>query len=414
MKLEKAFAKVDQAEIEALAALPAPSELEIVISPIPATALPIEQALALMGRPTPAGLWKYHDADGNLLFGVARWNDQYGNKKTFLPISWVRAADGKEGFAFKHHPAPRPLYGLTDLLARPNAPVVVVEGEKCVDAARAVFPYSAVVTSSGGSNAALQTDWRPLVGRTRVLIWPDADDPGSKYATTVASILSDFGIPEILIVDAQQIAEKDPAGNKREFEQDWDVAKAIEQGHTPEALRAAAVAAAQPYKAAPRYISFGGYTMSHDGLVLKKSGKGEDTNPEVVWICSPFEIIGRARDSNGRDWARWLRFVDDDGREHLLPVKDADLHGDARALCAGLAARGLRISTGFRAHLLDYLNRARVDRRITIVSRTGWHVVGDMSVFVLPSGTIGSAGRETVVLDSQAASSYESRGTLEE
>jgi putative DNA primase/helicase len=154
--------------------------------------------------------------------------------------------------------------------------------------------------------------------------------------------------------------------------------------------------------------------MSNDGLVLKKSGKGEDTNPEVIWICSPFEIIGRARDSNGRDWARWLRFVDDDGREHLLPVKDADLHGDARALCSALAGRGLRISTGFRAHLLDYLNRARVDRRITIVSRTGWHVVGDMSVFVLPSGTIGSAGRETVVLDSQAASSYDSRGTLDE
>ena len=60
------------------------------------------------------------------------------------------------------------------------------------------------------------------------------------------------------------------------------------------------------------------------------------------------------------------------------------------------------------------MNRARVDRRITIVSRTGWHIVSDMSVFVLPSGTIGTAGRETVVLDSRGASAYDSRGTLEE
>ena len=341
MKPENAFAKVDQAQIIALAAQPPAAESEIVITPIPATALPIEQALAILGRPSPAGLWRYHDADGNLLFAVARWNYQYG-KKSILPLSWVRGADGKEGFAFKHHPTPRPLYGLMDLQARPTAPVVVVEGEKCADAAKIVFPFSVVVTSSGGSNAAAHTDWTPLAGRSRVLIWADLDEPGTKYATTVAAILADLGIAEILIVDARRLADKDLAGNKREVEAGWDVAKALEEGRSPETLRLGAVAAAQPYKPAPRFISFGGYTMSNDGLVLKKVGKGEDTNPEVVWICSPFEIIGRARDSNGRDWARWLRFVDDDGREHLLPVKDADLHGDARALCAGLAGFGFR------------------------------------------------------------------------
>jgi putative DNA primase/helicase len=154
--------------------------------------------------------------------------------------------------------------------------------------------------------------------------------------------------------------------------------------------------------------------MSNEGLVLAKEGKGEDAITENLWVCSAFEIIGRARDPNGREWARWLRWTDDDKREHLHPVKDADLHGDARSLCAALATRGLRISTSYRAHLLDYLNRARVDRRITIVPRTGWHDVGGTSVFILPGETIGTAGRETVVLDSSGASPYDSRGTLQE
>ena len=68
----------------------------------------------------------------------------------------------------------------------------------------------------------------------------------------------------------------------------------------------------------------------------------------------------------------------------------------------------------YRAHLLDYLNRARVDRRITIVGRTGWHDIGGTSVFILPTETIGTYGRETVVLDSSGASPYDSRGTLQE
>ena len=154
--------------------------------------------------------------------------------------------------------------------------------------------------------------------------------------------------------------------------------------------------------------------MSDDGLVIAKESKGEDATTENLWVCSAFEIIGRARDPNGREWARWLRWTDDDKREHLHPVKDADLHGDPRSLCAALATRGLRISTFYRAHLLDYLNRARVDRRITIVGRTGWHDIGGTSVFILPAETIGTAGRETVVLDSSGASPYDSRGTLQE
>jgi len=415
MNVENAFAKIPEAEIIALPSGPM-SELETdtVVTPVPASAMPIEEAAISLGRSAPDHLWKYQDTHGRLLFAVGRWNDATGKKASFLPISWTRSAEGCERYAFKHYPSPRPLYGLPVLRERPNAPIVVVEGEKCADAAQAVFPSSVIVTSPGGSNGALKADWTPLAGRSRVLIWPDLDAPGTKYASTVANVLADLGIPEILIVDAQRLAEVDPLGVRRETVAGWDVADAIAEGHEPEKLRADAVALAQPHKPGPRFLSFGSFTMSDEGLVLAKESKGEDASAETLWVCSAFEIIGRARDPNGREWARWLRWTDDDKREHLHPVKDADLHGDPRSLCAALATRGLRISTSGRAHLLDYLNRARVDRRITIVGRTGWHDIGGTSVFILPAETIGTAGRETVVLDSNGTSPYDSRGTLQE
>ena len=415
MNVNAAFAKFPEADIIALPIPQLPEvETEIVIMPVPASAVRIEQAAANLGRSAPDCVWKYFDGNRNLLFAVARWNGPTGQKAKVLPVSWIRDGSGAERFAFRHHPAPRPLYGLPELRECPNDSIVVVEGEKCADAAKAVFPSSVVVTSPGGSNGALQADWTPLAGRKRVLIWPDLDIPGTKYATTVANILGELGIPEILIVEAQQLAELDPEGKKRETITGWDVADAIEEGHAPEKLGAAAIAAALPHKPGPRFVSFDNFTMSNEGLVIAKEGRGEDALTETLWVCSAFEIIGRARDPNGREWARWLRWTDDDKREHLYPVKDADLHGDPRSLCAALATRGLRISTTHRPYLIDYLNRARVDRRITIVGRTGWHDIGEASVFILPAETIGIAGRETVVLDSNGASPYDSRGTLQE
>jgi putative DNA primase/helicase len=412
MNIEKAFAKITEAEIISLPTRAPEPDADTIVSPIPASMMPIEQAAASLGRSLPDNLWKYHDGDGNLLFAVARWNDADGNKASFLPISCVRGADGADRFAFKHHPALRPLYGLKDLFERRHAPIVVVEGEKCADAAKAVFPSSVVVTSPGGSNGAAQADWTPLAGRSRVLIWPDLDPAGTKFAAAVAGILSGLGIPEILIVDAQRIANGTPQ-NKRETVAGWDIADAVAEGRDVSALRDEAFAAAQPHNPGPRFLSFGNFTMSARGLMLEKEGKGDAAVVEQ-WLCSAFEIVGRARDLGGREWARWLRWTDDDGREHLHPVKDADLHGDPRHLCASLATRGLHISTYGRPHLLDYINRARVARRITIVSRTGWHEIGGSSVFVLPAQTIGTAGRETVVLDSNGASPYSSRGTLQE
>jgi hypothetical protein len=91
-------------------------------------------------------------------------------------------------------------------------------------------------------------------------------------------------------------------------------------------------------KAEPKrkYTSFGGYQMDENGLFL------QDKKHELPqFISGPFEILGRVCNSNRENWARLLRWSDDDNRVHIYRVSDADLHGDPSALCASLASRGL-------------------------------------------------------------------------
>ena len=95
-------------------------------------------------------------------------------------------------------------------------------------------------------------------------------------------------------------------------------------------------------------MSFGPYSMRKAGLF------GEDGDR----ISGPFEILGRARDPNGDDWARWIRFKDADGRHHQVAIRDADLHGDPRTLAATLARQGLWISPPTQVASCSVLQRS--------------------------------------------------------
>lgn len=290
-------------------------------------------------------MWFYRDRDGLLLHAIARWDNADG--KQILPLSWVRYPDDREDWAFKHHPIPRPLYGLNRLSAVPHADVVVVEGEKSVKAAEKIFPNSAVITSSGGAKAANTADWSVLAGRQTVLIWPDADEAGTTYGDDVASILHCLGVPNICIVDANALASRAPDGTTREPPPGWDVADALVEGWNLDVLRDAVLANATGFEIGPQYVSFGNFAMDADGLrVTLPKVNGEIATYETKWVCAPFEILGRARDPKGEGWARLIRWHDDDGRVHTDTISDEDLHGDVPALCARLAHCGLRIGTG--------------------------------------------------------------------
>ena len=118
---------------------------------------------------------------------------------------------------------------------------------KSADAANSIFPCHVATTSPGGSNAADKADWSPLAKR-RVIIWPDNDAAGAKYAREVAAILVGLGC-EVSIIDAAALARLAPDGGEREPQESWDAADAIEQWEDRDALREAALGLGKPFKA---------------------------------------------------------------------------------------------------------------------------------------------------------------------
>ncbi len=123
--------------------------------------------------------WTYHNADGEPVGMVLRWDVPAG--KDIRPVS-----KGATGWIISGMPEPRPLYGLPELLARPRERVYVTEGEKAADAAKSIGLLA--TTSPHGCQSAKTADWQPLAGR-EVVILPDNDDAGHKYAQDVAALL---------------------------------------------------------------------------------------------------------------------------------------------------------------------------------------------------------------------------------
>jgi putative DNA primase/helicase len=171
----------------------------------------------------------------------------------------------------------------------------------------------------------------------------------------------------------------------------------------------------KPYDAGPSFVSWGDFTMSEKGLTQKKQKvKGDDCAAEIIAISAAFEILGACRDPHGHAWGKWLRWRDDDRREHVRHVGDAALQGDPAALCATLADDGLRINRGQQRAFVTYLNGAIVKGRVTLVEKTGWHEVDGKSVFVLPAENIGPKGAGSIILDAAARGPYSAQGSLSE
>jgi len=357
-------------------------------------------AARLFGR-QPDAIWHYVDEHGATAFHVCRWNKLHG--KVIRPLSWFDDGDWRFG-AWPDH---RPLLNFAEIAKRTDAPIVVTEGEKAADAVARVFPKSIATTSSGGAQAAKKTYWTPLAGRC-VLIWPDNDEAGGKYALEVAAILAALEC-DVSIIDAAALAAMDPNGGKRTPAKGYDAADALAEWRDVAALRKAAHGLAKPFDPGPAFVSYGPYEMTAGGLHVRDA-----KTDEPDWISAAFEILGACRDPHGRDWGKYLRWRDGDGRMHMRHVSDAALQGEPAPLCAPLAADGLRINRTRQRALVGYLSGTVVKGRVTIASRTGWLDVGGRSVFVLPDATIGPRGSETVILDGVAHSPYEARGSLKD
>jgi len=169
----------------------------------------------------PAHSYVYRD-DRGPLFIVSRY-ELPDRKKQFVPWRW-----SKRGWQAKAAPIPRPLYNLDRLVANPGCSVLVVEGEKCAEAAQPMFPSTVVTTWPGGANAVQLADLEPLRGRLIAAVWPDADEAGLSAGKYIATRLAAMGCridentPGVKLIDVRG----QPDG--------WDLADAVDDGWTAE------------------------------------------------------------------------------------------------------------------------------------------------------------------------------------
>lgn len=133
-------------------------------------------------RGGPNQSWVYRNVNSEIVGIIARYHPT--DKKEILP--WVHTENGWIKGAMDK---PRPLYNLPWILNTKQA-VLIVEGEKCAEAAQKLFKDGYIVTTwAGGASAARYTDFSPIYGR-KIVIWPDNDEDGIKAKDYLLSILT--------------------------------------------------------------------------------------------------------------------------------------------------------------------------------------------------------------------------------
>ena len=159
---------------------------------------------------THSATWNYRNAADEIVGQIVRWDLADGGKE-IRPISKL---PDSSGWVCEGMPKPWPLYELPTLLTllKPSL-VFVVEGEKAADAAIA-FGYTATTSPHGASNAA-SADWSHLAGHD-VVIFPDHDDAGEKYATEVSQLAKVAGAKSVKIVRLVELWKELP--NKGDFD----------------------------------------------------------------------------------------------------------------------------------------------------------------------------------------------------
>jgi CHC2 zinc finger len=185
----------------------------------------------------PVLVHSYRDSAGMLLGYVLRveyWKN--GKRAKFTPcLTYCGNASGDYRWCVIPFPRPRSLYRLDGLAARPDATVLLVEGEKTADAAQALLPDTVAVTWPGGAKAYRLVNFAPLRGRNIICV-PDNDIEGrlafdgrvtrrGKRVAGILELLDDIGSaarrvePPAELPDGWDLADGAADG--------WDPARAL-------------------------------------------------------------------------------------------------------------------------------------------------------------------------------------------
>jgi uncharacterized protein (DUF927 family) len=338
-------------------------------------------------------VWSYRGASGELLGYRCRFEPTAQRpKKEVIPLILCEEAAGNHRWRWKDWNTPRPLYGLDQLAARPDAVVIVTEGEKDADAAAERFPDCVAVTSPGGASAAKYADWSPLRGRV-VIVWSDADAAGARYAADVARLACAAGAAGVRVVQVPDAL--------RTIKHNWGLADRLPDGWTVDTLRELLDAARlvadtapndSPADAVKRPFRLTERSVEH-------ADEDKDGNVEWVPVCSRLEVLALTRDGSGEEWGRLLSMIDADGNTHEWAMPMSLLAGDGAAYRERLLSLGLHIEPGGKARnrLHSYISTTRPTQRARCVSRVGWHATATGGVYVLPDHTYGVPGERVLL-----------------
>jgi putative DNA primase/helicase len=331
------------------------------------------------------------------MFWTSRFDGRQGDK-TVLPLSFCQHADGQREWRWMALPEPRPIYNLDKLAANPGKPVLVCEGEKAAEAASQLFPDFVATTSPNGAKSAGKADWKPLAGHP-VVIWPDHDDGGNKYAAAVARFAREAGATSVTIV-------KVPT----QFPNKWDLADIPPEGfggRELEALLAAAAPVVSQNASSNAVKVPRGFSMTSTGLYFDS----DDSDAPQKFIAAPFNVLAQTRDDRGESWGLLLQWDDPDGASHQWALPVALLAGEGIEIRQRLLDGGLALGADYSAKklLAAFLGSIRTANRARCVEAMGWY----KSVYVTPGEVFGDSDGETIVLQSAGAvADFACRGTM--
>lgn len=334
----------------------------------------------------PREVYAYRSRDGDLLGYVLRV--EFDGRKITPGIWWTKNTEtGFAGWSHGSLPSPRPLYNLHELYRRPQAQVLLVEGEKCADrAARVLGDKVAAVTWPGGGKSISKVEWRHLKGRS-VLIWPDNDEEGwrsvmgyadnGRWTPGIVERLFDAEVGHVKIVHIT--ASERPKG--------WDIADAVDK----DGLNAAAISMIIKDRvqvwSRERFMRWKDQKLGKDENPVGEpdAGREEDADQDERDGSARLEGAQQRAPANsdgGSRPARGFEINDETWRAHLIMTKDGD----------GLKGNSLQNY----ALLLQYEPRFRnifalneFARKVYLMRRPPWDMSGNLKTWT-PRGATDS------------------------
>lgn len=158
-----------------------------------------------------------------------------------------------------------------------------------------------------------------------------------------------------------------------------------------------------------------GFRLTQEYLWYEKQvQRNGETEIQNVKICNPLRVTAITCDADGGNFGRLLEWEDTWGERRRWAMPMEMLSGSGEELRRVLLVNGLSYisTTGeARARLMEYISLCKPERRVTCVSRTGWHG----QVYVLQDEVSGE-GAEGVILQTTSVQGRDFRvsGTTEE